>query len=126
MLYWLISVGMYASTYIEKINIDSFKAKKVQMLVLVLIIGSLLTTNNGYDVLEDIWYGRVQNFEKEINIRNEVLSKLENKGLDLVLTPLSNKPKSLFVLDLSKDSASWINTCQAQYYGIKTIVCKEY
>lgn len=122
-LYWLVCIGTYSNIYLEKIK-EFFRInKKVQPLLVVIILCTITATHNGYAVITDILYGRVNTFDREMQERYSILSNPINKNKTVYLKALSEKPASVFVLDLSSDSLSWINTSQANYFGVRTIVC---
>ena len=124
-LYWFICIGIYTNRYFEKMNLDFLLNKKIRLVAIVLIVCTLFTTKNGYTLFYDIWYSRVNIFSAQMNGRFIILSKKENREKGMILKPLSEKPKSLFILDLTKDSTDWINSCQAKYFGVPSIICKE-
>ena len=94
-------------------------------MAIVLALCLLACTRNGYDAFTDILYGKAKTFNTEMQQRFNLLDDRANKGKTIYLKPLSVKPASLFVLDLGPDSTDWINYCQAQYFGVSAIVCKE-
>ena len=124
-LYWFLCIGVYSLKYSERLKFDILFSKKLQVVFVLLIVGAIATTNNGYDIFTDILYQRTTVFDTQMQDRFIYLSRQENKGKVVKLKPLSEKPKSLFILDLLPDSTNWINDCQARYFGVKSIICKE-
>lgn len=124
-LYWFICVGVYANRYSEKVRSGLLMNRRLQILLATLMLGILLLTKNGYAVCTDILYARVGLFDEEMRKREDVLRNLQNTNETAHVKALSEKPRSLFVLDLSPDSTYWINSCQASYFGIPAIVCKK-
>ena len=125
LLYWFICIGFYVNIYFKNWNLSFLANKKLQVLISACVICIFICTKNGYAVFTDILYNRVEKFDNQMQQRFDTLSIEANKNKIVYLKPLSEKPKSLFVLDLSADSGHWINYCQAKYFGVKTIVCKE-
>ena len=57
-------------------------------------------------------------FDAEMRDRNLKIRKANAKGdKEVQFSPLSEKPATLFVLDLTPDPAHWINTSYASFYG---------
>lgn len=125
LLYWFICIGMYANKYFEKINFEFIVNKKIRTIIAALSICVFICTKNGYNAFTDILYGRAGKFDTQMQQRFYILSDKINKNKTIYLKPLAEKPKSLFVLDLSEDSTNWINSCQAKYFGVKEIVCTD-
>ena len=70
-------------------------------------------------IYNDLLRGHAATYNREMNERHD---QLLQPGDNLRLKPLSVYPPSLFVEDIKKDPKFLWNTCQAGYYGHKTIV----
>lgn len=125
LLYLFICIGIYTNKYSEKINFEFLHSQKFKIGALAAAIIILSVTRNGYDACSDILSGRAQKFNSEMQQRFDVLSNAAGRDEAVCLKPLSEKPKSLFILDLTSDSTNWVNGCQAEYFNVKAIVCKE-
>ena len=119
LIYWFLCVGVYVNKYSEKTNFTILQNEKLKNGLIILAICILAVTGNGYDVFTDILYGRAKKFDAEMQERFDVLSSEASKGKTIYLRPLSEKPHSLFILDLGADSTDWINGCQAEYFGVR-------
>jgi len=63
------------------------------------------------------------NIEKKVIERGRFLSSSKNEGIDVILKPLKIKtvPFSLKFSDITSDPTSFINTCSADFYNLKSI-----
>jgi hypothetical protein len=125
LLFGCVCIGIYSIAYLEKIKQYFIVSQKGQLLILLLLLGTMATTNNEYAVLTDILSGRIKRFDFEMQERYAVLETVADKSKPVHIKELTEKPASLFVLDLSSDSTYWVNIAQAQYFGVKSIVCEK-
>ena len=125
LLYWFVCIGMYANNYSEKIKVNFIIGQKTRLIMIGIILCMITATNNGYTVMTDILYGKVNTFEREMQERYRLLNNPENKNKTVRIKALSEKPGSLFILDIYTDSTYWVNSCEADYFGVKQIVCAE-
>jgi hypothetical protein len=127
--YFLILSFLFTATisfkFSEEIKKYSQVFKKFHVYFFITSFFCLATTRNGYTTITDILHNDASNYDKEMQHREETLAKAENKEKTILLKSLSTKPASLFVMDLSSDSAHWVNYFQAKYFGVKAIVCEE-
>ena len=124
-LFWFLCVGIYSNVHSEKIKQNFIFNKKAQLFLMAIILCIISATKNGYTICTDILYGRVDIFDREMQERYAKLRDPENKNKTVYLKELSEKPASLFVLDISSDSTYWANSGQAKYFGVNGIVCKD-
>jgi hypothetical protein len=118
----IISVALKFGETVQILWMENFKIKTA---ILAFVICAMATSKNGYIIFTDILYGNAKQFHKEMNARNETLKRNSDTNNIVYFKPLSVKPKSLFVVDISGDAADWINICQAEYFRTRAIVCKE-
>ncbi len=131
-LFWFTAIAVLAKRYgnskianvNEIVTLFNFNKRFRFLLILALFIG-LAATKNGQDCLMDILCKKANRFDTEMKNRNKILENPGNKRKLVHLKPLNTKPASLFVLDLNSDTASWVNSSQAQYYGVQGIICSE-
>ncbi|MFI5163855.1 MAG: DUF6056 family protein, partial [Bacteroidia bacterium] len=122
---WFIGIAAFTNRNSEKVKMLFIESKKFKLIAILLILFSIAATKNGYDVFLDVFYKKANRFDAEMNERNDILCNPNNIGKVIYLKPLGEKPRSLFVLDLTNDSANWINASQADYFGVKEIICEE-
>jgi hypothetical protein len=118
---WFYNVGCYRFKYlVHPIN----NQLKIIMLVAVLI--TMAGTKNGYNLWTDLLYKKVQTFDAEMCARDNEMARAAAIGKDSVLlAPLSKKPATLFVLDLTPDPNHWINTSYASFFGLTKVSLKK-
>jgi hypothetical protein len=81
---------------------------------------SLFFTSNGYEIINDIGYNKLQNFDKQMNERYSIIHQhKKDSTVKIEFTPIENPPKTIFVLDVQKDSTDWINEGYRLYFGTK-------
>ncbi|MGC3976981.1 MAG: DUF6056 family protein [Paludibacteraceae bacterium] len=71
----------------------------------------------------DILTEKARKFDVEMNDR--YLEIRNSKEDNLILQPLKNKPKSIYIEDITTDSGDWRNGVYSKYFGKKTIVLSE-
>ena len=124
LLLWFISIPGYANRLSEKIIIPHSINFKVQVIALLLVFITMASTKNGYDIFLDLLYGKAEGYNYEMNERYKTLMNPDNKGKTVYLKALHNKPKSIFVLDLSAEPDNWTNADPATYFGVEKIICR--
>ncbi len=112
LLWWFICILSYA----DKIKILFSLKRWLTITVLFVLLLSMFAAKNGRNVFTDVVYGKAKEYDKQMNERDSILFLPENKMSVVLLKPLRNIPKSIFVLDLSNDSAFFTNTDHARYF----------
>jgi len=120
---WFIFILVYSVSHSEYLVPLVIQIREFTMPAVLVVVLSICFTKNGYTVCTDLLYAKAMLFDREMNDRYEVLENSGNRQKTVVVRPLQIKPVSLYVLDL-EDSSSWVNYCQAKYFGVTTIVCK--
>ena len=96
---------------------------RTQIGVFVLLILSLGFTHNAYRVAIDLAYGRPANFDREMSARFSGLRSCgKTPDLTCVIPPLSVKPESFSLPDISSDPNDWVNAGYASYFGLRRVV----
>lgn len=85
-----------------------------------LIWSSLVFTKNGYNVLDDLFSGNAAQYDVQMNTRYSIIADAKSRGdLETIyFDPIANKPKSLFVLDITDDPHNWRNRGYAVFFDI--------
>lgn len=122
-LAWIVNLSCWVN-YLTKKNQLTFKINQsYRDLFTFLIVFSLLLTKNGYAALSDIFHGTAYNFNNEMEQRYFTIKEAKtNINAEVELSPIINKPHTLFVLDLTAQSDYWVNRAQGKYFGIKMFV----
>ncbi len=104
----------------EKISNGITKPIKIGIITILLL--SLLLTGNSGQALMELGAGKIVAFDKEMNLRYTLLEAAKKTGnKEVSLTPLQNKPSSLYVLDIQPGCNHWINQQQAHFFGLQKI-----
>ncbi len=78
--------------------------------------GNYVYTSNVFSAFRDI-FTKVVPYSKEMNERIDKTIHAAETGQDtLIISPLKNKPRSLYFLDISKQNPDWIGLCYKNYY----------
>lgn len=114
---WFINLSVWINYYkIQPIKINPIL--KVPFSIIFFL--SLFFTSNGYDIINDILDKKLNQFDNQMNQRYELIEKhKKNNSLELQFQPIKNPPKTLFVLDIQKDSTDWINEGYRLYFNTK-------
>lgn len=95
-------------------------ATGIIILAICLISFSRVTIRhlNGVRAIYDIGTGVSAEYSEQMERRNELYNN--NKG-DIVLSPITAKPFTVYLGDLSEDEDEWMNRGLANFYGIKSV-----
>jgi len=107
--WFLFLTSFYNSKYLKWKELNP-KIKKILFSILCL---TLFFTNNGWDVLTDLSSGNAKYFDEQMNARYE---KIKIMNTDLYLPMIKNPPKTLFVIDLSKNPKHWKNRSYTVFF----------
>jgi hypothetical protein len=123
MLLWFTGIPANANKFSERFGLKNSVDIKSRMILVFLVLLSMAATRNGYGIFLDLFYGKTQGYDREMNWRYKILSDPANKGKTVYFKPLDNKPRSLFVLDFSTDPIEWVNRDPTAYFGVEKIIC---
>ncbi len=95
--------------------------KPVFKFVLILATGvGLCSTKNGLEVINDILTNKAEQFDIQMQNR---FTTLETINTDTIyLNPITNKPPSIFVLDIDKDPKHFINVSYNAYFRNNAVI----
>lgn len=106
--------------------LKKYELKKLRLtvsqyhLALLFLILSLAITKNGYYSSVELMNGKVKAFDRELLLREKTLT--EARGIYEVKIPLlENKPKTLFVIDIS-EGYGMINESYGLYYDVERVI----
>lgn len=74
-------------------------------------------------VYTDLFTGKASGFDKEMSSRYTIIKNSKDK--DVLVPALKNKPKSIYVDDISKDSLDWRNQVYSDYFQKHTITLEK-
>jgi hypothetical protein len=81
-------------------------------------IGNIFTAWN------DLFF-KARSYDKQLNMRYEQIALAKNSSnTNVVVDSLNCIPRTLYFIDIGKDSSSWVNMGTAQYFGISSIRTK--
>lgn len=122
-LIWFLNVHNLVCCLKECSATFAFWENKNWMVVLFfLFVGGICLTNNGYNAMSDLISGRSQKYNSEMNDRYAIIAMSKQmKGDDAQLKPLSVKPETLFVSDITPDPRHWTNGCWEDYFSVTNI-----
>jgi len=127
LLMWFVNLTVWCNHF--KSTLGTFTIPiKFQCILYGLIWLTLSFTNNGYGAALDIFDGSAQRFDKLMSERYLIMEKArESKEKSIYFTPITDPPRTLFILDISKDPNFWINLTYPLYYGMpeKQVISKE-
>jgi hypothetical protein len=74
-------------------------------------------------VYTDLFTGKASGFDKEMSSRYTIIKNSKDK--DVLVPALKNKPKTIYVDDISKDSLDWRNQVYSDYFQKHTITLEK-
>jgi hypothetical protein len=92
--------------------------------VLFLLSALVVTSNNTVLSIGDLVRGRAGSWDAELNRRSALL-KSAGRNADVLLPPISARPKNLTSNDITKDPNFWANRCLSQYFGVNSVRISE-
>ena len=117
LLMWFINLSIWFNYY-KKLDKIILSKKIINVLSILFLVG-IMFMGNGYNALSDIFYGKAQLFNNQLNKRNEILfNAMKNPPPKIILSPITAKPKTLFVLEISEDSKFWTNQAYNSFFRL--------
>jgi len=117
LMMWFVNLSIWLNHFIRGDETKIVLLHKNKIAVLFLI--GVLFTGNGYYAMIDIFSGDAQEFNKQLNQRHLMLKEAaKNHPPAVILTPLSARPKTLFVTEISTDPKFWTNQGYNTYFRL--------
>lgn len=111
MLTWFVFLtSLYNSNLLKWENLHP----KIKIILFSVLCLTLFFTNNGWNVIHDLYSGNAKSYDEQMNERYE---KIRNMNDDLYLPMIKNPPKTLFVLDLIDDPNHWQNRSYTVFFN---------
>jgi len=124
LLFWFLNITVWTNYLANKKLLPPFRLNTtLYVIVFVLIGGALALTKNGYHTAVDIIYGNAKQYDRQMMERYQLLKAAQNDDHNVAyLTPIKNKPHSIFILDIHPNPSYWVNAGYARYYGLKRVI----
>ncbi|MBS1552793.1 MAG: hypothetical protein JST15_12080 [Bacteroidetes bacterium] len=117
---WFYNVMILIYYFSRKFNFSSLKVPGyVYVLSMIIVVLFLFKKNNVKNAYADLLRGGAVKYNNELNYRYDFISKSANDSL--IVPDLVNKPRTIFLFDISSDPASEFNSKYAHYFGKKYI-----
>jgi hypothetical protein len=123
LLLWFINLTVFFNAYREQL--DSLKPLSFRLMVPVctVIVFSFLFTKNGYDLLNDLFYGRACLYDQQMQKRNELMREPRDT---IYFDRMVNSPKSLLWYDMTESPDYWLNQSYTLYFeGNKKVMMRK-
>jgi hypothetical protein len=91
---------------------------KLKLSMFILIWASLIFSKNSYNLLIDLHSNSAYEYNEQMIERYSIIKN--QKDGPIYFDPISNPPKTLFVLDITEDPSNWMNISYNQFFNIKT------
>jgi hypothetical protein len=129
LIYGMFLIGWIALAFLVSRPNPSFSfhpAHRTATLSAALFLLSALvaTSNNTVQSIGDIARGRASLWDAELNRRSARL-KSAGRNADVLVPPISTRPKSLAGDDITEDPNFWSNRCLSQYFGVNSVRMSE-
>lgn len=115
---WFINLTVWFNFYQEKMNYQIKKRIKEQLFIFLLL--GIMLTGNGYSALYDVFSGEAYCYNKQLTKRFQNLREAKYTiKRNVVLSPLTNKPRCLFVSDITSNPKDWVNLAYVQFFKLE-------
>ena len=114
LIMWFVNLTVWCNYYHEKLKF--VLTKKIKVTVAGFLFLGILFTGNGYNSLSDIFSGSAKNYDKQMNLRYELLGKTKSESI--AFSQIENKPKCLFVSDITNNPDDWKNQAYNLFFKI--------
>lgn len=116
---WFLNLSIWINSYPQRFSRFNFNNSKLFVLFSLVII---LTTKNTRIGWIDILTKSVNRFDLEMNERYKALDRANikaNLNSKVYISKLNERPKSIFLYDISNDPNYFPNVCYRKYWKIK-------
>jgi len=118
LILWFINLSVWCNYF--KITLCGLRIPKTLQNILYCLIWLTITfTQNGYNAAIDIYNGTAQKFDESMSNRLIIMQNARTSDNNTIyFNTIADPPKTIFVLDISKDENHWANTTYPLYFGI--------
>ena len=117
LIMWFINLSVWLNHFKDSVKTELILRHRNKIATLFLL--GVLFTGNGYYALIDIFSGDAQEFNAQLNQRHAILKEVKkDRPPAVVLAPLTARPKTLFVTEISIDPKFWTNQGYNTYFGL--------
>jgi hypothetical protein len=110
---WFINLCAWMNK-IERVELKMRMQIKKSLFLLMMI--SFIATKNGYTSVMDLLKGKAAEYDRQMSERFEQMKNADESQTGIIYFPPLTKPVSLFVLDITDDTASWLNMGYTEYF----------
>lgn len=125
LIIWLVVLGVFTARFVGDARRPPPPAWAFSLLLLALASWSLADrSSNVHRAWRDLLDGSAAAYDREMESRYRTIAEAKRAGRTgrLVLPPLSVKPKSLYVGDITPDPSDWRNVGYQAFFKIREIV----
>lgn len=129
-IYFIFLIGIIYFMFSLVLKLSRSKSDLIQISnlvkfsLMILLTLQLLQEKNVKTAYSDLYRGTAYKYDKELKYRYEIIK--ENRGRDTCYVPkLINKPLTIFVADIARDSKEWRNITYSMYWNSSPIVLRK-
>jgi len=123
MLGFLYTMFILFFKFENKIKRFELLWRRIKFALMIIVLGGIMCLNNIKSVYADLLLGTAYRYDLEQIKRYQLI---QDTRLALYKIPsLINKPRTLFVSDITTDAENWRNECFGAYFSEKIIVIKK-
>jgi len=111
---WFINLSVWYSHWQKKLSTIQLPKRKTIIILSVLSFGSFLFVKNGFYCTMDLFTGRAQRFNIEMEKRYTLMKTTNDT---ITFTPIKNVPKTISFYEVTDDPNNWLNACWISYFG---------
>ena len=117
---WFINLTVWYNYHQAKLQFSL--SHKIQTILTVFLFIGLTTTGNGYNSFSDVFSGSAMSYDGQMKDRYEKLESInQSTEKEIIFSPISNPPKSLFVSDITDNEMDWTNQAYNLYFRLDSL-----
>lgn len=113
LIMWFINLTVFFNAFKNQFQIKP-AMKRFYVLLMGIVILAFVFTKNGYDVMNDIFYGKASDYNKQMTARYK---QFQTNSDTIYFKGIKNPPKSLFLYDVAKEPNYWMNKAYTIYFN---------
>ena len=114
LLIWFINLTVCFNFYKNELETIKLLDQRIHVAAMLLIVATLFFTKNGYDVVTDLFYGKAQAYDEQMNQRYAGI--LHSAKDTIYFQPIKDPPKTLYLYDITEDPKNWLNLSYNAYF----------
>jgi len=108
---------------IDILNINFIQNKNLHLCIILLFTLLIFSKKNINNCFVDLMKNKAYKYNIELKERKRLTKKVNNNG-DLVLPPIKNFPKTLFLFDMKTYDNHFYNQCYSHYWNLSSVIIK--